>query len=100
VIGLSGVDAWVFRLAGAGCLGYATAGIACLMAPGYRLMRIQNVAAITFNLLGAIRSWIAGWRPSAPPDGRPVPGAAGAAQRPGTTFDPRSRYGFRAEVLA
>jgi hypothetical protein len=58
-IGLSGADAWVFRLAGAGCLGYATAGIACLMAPGYRLMRIQNIAAITFNLLGAISSWIA-----------------------------------------
>jgi hypothetical protein len=59
LFGLSGTDGWVFRLAGAGCLGYATAGIASLMAPGYGLMRIQNIAAITFNLLGAISSWIA-----------------------------------------
>jgi hypothetical protein len=48
-----------FRLAGAGCIGYATAGIASLMAPGYRLMRIENLAAISFNLLGAISAWIA-----------------------------------------
>jgi hypothetical protein len=59
LFGLAGTDTWVFRLAGAGCLGYATAGIASLMAPGYRLMRIQNVAAITFNALGAIGAWIA-----------------------------------------
>jgi hypothetical protein len=59
LFGLAGTDAWVFRLAGAGCLGYATAGIASLMAPGYRLMRIQNMAAITFNLLAAISAWIA-----------------------------------------
>ncbi len=59
LFGLTGTDAWVFRLAGAGCLGYATAGIASLLAPGYRLMRIQNMAAITFNALGAISAWVA-----------------------------------------
>jgi hypothetical protein len=37
MFGLTGTDSWVFRLAGAGCLGYATAGVASLMAPGYRL---------------------------------------------------------------
>ncbi len=59
LFGLAGTDTWVFRLAGAGCLGYATAGIASLLAPGYRVMRIQNIAAITFNLLGALASWLA-----------------------------------------
>ena len=59
VFGLAGTDTWVFRLAGAGCLGYATAGIASLMAPGYRRFRIQNMAAITFNVLGAISAWLA-----------------------------------------
>ena len=57
--GLVGTDTWVFRLAGAACLGYATAGIASLLAPGYRIMRIQNVAAITFNALGAISAGVA-----------------------------------------
>lgn len=59
LFGLSGTDAWVFRLAGAGCLGYATGGIASLLAPGYDLIRIQNLAAITFNALAAITSWLA-----------------------------------------
>jgi hypothetical protein len=59
LFGLVGTDTWVFRLAGAGCLGYATGGIASLMAPGYRLMRIQNMAAITFNALGACSAWVA-----------------------------------------
>jgi hypothetical protein len=59
LFGLVGTDSWVFRLAGAGCLGYATAGIASLMAPGYRLMRIQNMAAIAFNALGAVSAWLA-----------------------------------------
>jgi hypothetical protein len=59
LFGLTGADAWIFRLAGAGCLGYATAGIASLMAAGYRLIRIQNLAAITFNALGAVSAWIA-----------------------------------------
>jgi hypothetical protein len=59
LFGLAGTDTWVFRLAGAGCLGYATAGIASLMARNYRFIRIQNLAAITFNALGAISAWIA-----------------------------------------
>ncbi len=59
LFGLVGTDTWVFRLAGAGCLGYATAGIASLLAPGYRSMRIQNMAAITFNALGAVSAWLA-----------------------------------------
>lgn len=59
LFGLAGTDTWVFRLAGAGCLGYATAGIASLLAPGYRLIRIQNMAAITFNALGAFSAWLA-----------------------------------------
>jgi hypothetical protein len=59
LFGLDGADTWVFRLAGAGCLGYATAGIASLLAPGYRLIRIQNIAAITFNALGAASAWVA-----------------------------------------
>ena len=59
LFGLAGTDTWVFRLAGAGCLGYATAGIVSLFAPGYRVMRIQNMAAITFNALGAVSAWLA-----------------------------------------
>ncbi len=59
LFGLTGTDSWVFRLAGAGCLGYATGGIASLLAPGYRAMRIQNIAAIAFNALGAICAWLA-----------------------------------------
>lgn len=59
VFGLAGTDAWIFRIAGASCLGYAVAGIASLLAPGYRLFRIQNFAAITFNGLGALSAWLA-----------------------------------------
>jgi hypothetical protein len=59
LFGVVGTDVWVFRLAAAGCLGYATAGIASLLAPGYRLIRIQNVSAIAFNALGAISAWVA-----------------------------------------
>lgn len=59
LFGLVGTDTWVFRLAGAGCLGYATAGIASLMASGYRPIRIQNIAAISFNALGAISASVA-----------------------------------------
>jgi hypothetical protein len=59
LFGLAGTDVWVYRLAGAGCLGYATAGIATLMATGYRPVRIQNFAAISFNALGATSAWIA-----------------------------------------
>ena len=59
VFGQAGTDVWVFRLAGAGCLGYATAGIASLAAPGYRVMRLQNFAAITFNAVAAACAWLA-----------------------------------------
>jgi len=59
LFGLAGTDTWVLRLAGSGCLGYATAGIVSLRAAGYRLVRLQNLAAITFNALAAIGAWIA-----------------------------------------
>jgi len=59
LFGQVGTDTWVLRLAGAGCLGYATAGVASLMAPGYRVVRLQNFAAITFNALGAASAWLA-----------------------------------------
>lgn len=59
LFGLVGTDTWVFRLAGAACLGYATAGLASLVSQGYQRMRIQNFAAITFNALGAVSAWIA-----------------------------------------
>ena len=59
VFGLAGVDTWVYRLAGAACFGYATAGIASLTAPGYREMRLQNVAAVTFNAVAAVSAMIA-----------------------------------------
>jgi hypothetical protein len=59
LFGQVGTDTWVFRIAGAGCLGYATAGIASLMAPGYRAIRLQNFAAITFNAIGAASAWLA-----------------------------------------
>jgi hypothetical protein len=59
LFGLSGNDPWVYRIAGAACLGYATAGIASLRAPGYGLIRYQSLAAITFNALGAVSAWIA-----------------------------------------
>jgi hypothetical protein len=58
LFGLAGTDSWVFRLAGAGCLGYAVAGIASLRVGTFGPMRIQNLAAITFNALGAIVAWI------------------------------------------
>lgn len=59
LFGLGTPDGWVFRLAGAGCLGYATAGVASLLAPGYRLMRVQNLAAISFNAVAALSAWVA-----------------------------------------
>ncbi len=57
VFGLIGANAWVYRVAGAACLGYATAGIASLMAPGYSPIRLQNMAAIAFNAVGAASAW-------------------------------------------
>jgi len=59
VFGLAGTDGWIFRMAGAACLGYAAAGVLELRAPGYRPIGVQNLAAITFNGLGAIVSVLA-----------------------------------------
>ena len=59
LFGQTGADTWVLRIAGAGCLGYATGGIASLLAPGYRVIRLQNLAAITFNAVAAVSAWIA-----------------------------------------
>ena len=59
VFGLPASDAWVFRLAGAGCLGYAVAGVASLRVGGWRAMRLQNIAAITFNSVAAVAAWLA-----------------------------------------
>ena len=58
IFGITAPSGWVSRIAGAACLGYATGGIASLRAGGYRPMRIQNLAAITFNALGATSAWI------------------------------------------
>ena len=54
LVGLEGTDAWIFRMAGAACLGYATAGVLSLQARGYHRFAIQNLAAITFNALAAV----------------------------------------------
>jgi len=59
LFGLASGDGWVFRIAGAACLGYATGGIVSLRAPGYNVVRLQNLAALTFNGLGAVSAWIA-----------------------------------------
>jgi hypothetical protein len=58
LFGLAGTDTWVFRLAGAGTLGYAIGGIAALRTGTYGPLRIQNLAAITFNALGAAAAWV------------------------------------------
>jgi hypothetical protein len=54
LVGLEGTDEWIFRMAGAACLGYATAGVLTLQARGYHRFAIQNLAAITFNALAAV----------------------------------------------
>lgn len=59
LFGLSGTDEWIFRMAGAACLGYATAGVLSLRAPGFERFRVQNLAAITFNGTAAAASWVA-----------------------------------------
>jgi hypothetical protein len=58
LFGLVGTDSWVFRLAGAGCLGYAVGGVAAIRVGTFGPIRIQNVAAITFNALGAVAAWV------------------------------------------
>ena len=57
IFGLLGTDAWVFRMAGAACFGYATAGMLSLRAEGYDRFAVQNMAAIAFNGLAAISAW-------------------------------------------
>jgi hypothetical protein len=60
---LSGQDQFIFRLAGAGTLGYAVAGIIELRSGDYRRIRLQNFAAVVFNVLGAMvaaLAWLGG----------------------------------------
>jgi len=59
LFGLDGADRWVFRMAGAACFGYATAGILEIRARSYSAIRLQNGAAITFNVLGAAAAGLA-----------------------------------------
>jgi hypothetical protein len=58
LFGLAGTDAWIFRMAGAACFGYATAGVLSLRAAGFERFRVQNVAAITFNGTAAAAAWV------------------------------------------
>ncbi len=59
LFGLAGTDVWIFRMAGAACLGYAVAGVLELGASGYATVRFQNRSAIAFNVLGAVAAWLA-----------------------------------------
>jgi hypothetical protein len=56
LFGLAGTDHWVYRMAGAATLGYAVAGVFEMRAAGFALIRRQNQAAITFNVLGFLAS--------------------------------------------
>jgi hypothetical protein len=56
---LDGTDSWVFRMAGAACFGYATAGFLEIRASSYPAIRLQNAAAITFNAMGATAAALA-----------------------------------------
>jgi hypothetical protein len=57
LFGLAGTDTWIFRMAGSACLGYATAGVLSIRAEGYERFAVQNLAAVTFNTLGAAAAW-------------------------------------------
>jgi hypothetical protein len=59
LFGLVGTDTWIFRMAGAACLGYATAGILEFRAAGLRRIAVQNLGAIAFNVAGAASAWLA-----------------------------------------
>jgi hypothetical protein len=59
LFGLVGTDVWIYRMAGAACLGYATAGILEIRASGLRRIAVQNLAAIAFNGAGAASAWLA-----------------------------------------
>jgi hypothetical protein len=56
LFGLAGTDHFIFRMAGAATLGYAVAGVFEMRAAGFGLIRLQNVAAITFNALAFLVS--------------------------------------------
>jgi len=56
VFGLAGTDHFIFRMAGAATFGYAVAGVFEMRAAGFGLIRLQNLAAITFNALGFLVS--------------------------------------------
>jgi hypothetical protein len=59
LFGLPGTDVYLYRLAGAATFGYATAGWLELRAGRLEQIRVQNLAAITFNALGALASVVA-----------------------------------------
>jgi hypothetical protein len=59
LFGLPGTDVYLYRLAGAATLGYATAGWLELRAGRLGPIRVQNLAAIAFNALGALASLVA-----------------------------------------
>ena len=58
LFGLVGTDIWIFRMAGAACLGYAVAGLLELRAAGYQPIAVQNLGAIAFNAFAAVASWL------------------------------------------
>jgi hypothetical protein len=53
---LAGTDHFIYRMAGAATFGYAVAGVFEMRATGFALIRLQNLAAITFNALGFLIS--------------------------------------------
>lgn len=59
LFGLPGTDVYLYRLAGAATIGYATAGWLELRAGRLEPIRVQNLAAIVFNALGAVASLVA-----------------------------------------
>jgi hypothetical protein len=59
LFGLLGTDIWIYRMAGAACLGYAIGGILELQANDLGRIRVQNAAAIAFNIGGASAAWLA-----------------------------------------
>jgi hypothetical protein len=59
LFGLATTDAYIYRVAGAATLGYATAGWLELRAARLEPIWVQNRAAIGFNALGAVVSLLA-----------------------------------------
>lgn len=54
VVGLAESDLFIYRLAGAATLGYATAGVLEVMSTAATTVRLQVRAALVFNALGAV----------------------------------------------